>query len=168
MTSTRSSDTTTVYFDNCLVAAVVKGDHPDQISAISTLLRAHAHGDITLVASTEVLREIQRLPSQYQGPHLDVWRGLQKLPASRVTWVDEHAPTPSVGTDPLYVRLQAILRDHDDRLHVFHAEKQSVDYFATVDYRTILNKRPALTSVVSMRFGTPNEVVGAIGITPSA
>jgi hypothetical protein len=61
-----SSTDPTVYFDNCLVGAVVKNDHPDQMPALSALLRQHELGVISAVASTEVLGEIGALPEQYQ------------------------------------------------------------------------------------------------------
>jgi hypothetical protein len=167
MTSSASSATPSVYFDNCLVGAVVKGDHPSQMSAISTLLGAHANGSVALSASTQVLKEIQGLPPQYQGPHLQVWNGLRKLPASRVSWIDESSTSKSVSTDPLYSKLEPLLPDTSDRLHVFYAAKQRVRYFATVDQRTILSKKVQLESLVSMRFGTPVDVVGYIGLRSS-
>ncbi len=167
MTSSASSTAPSVYFDNCLVGAVVKGDHPGQMPAISTLLGAHAKGSIALSASTQVLKEIQGLPAQYQGPHLQVWNGLRKLPASRVSWIDESSTSRSVTTDPLYAKLEPLLSDPSDRLHIFYAAKQGVRYFATVDQRTILSKKVQLESLVSMRFGTPADVVGYIGLRPS-
>jgi hypothetical protein len=66
-----SSTSATVYFDNCLVGAVVKGDHPAHMSALSDLLHHHELGRISAVASTEVLGEILALPEQYQASHLE-------------------------------------------------------------------------------------------------
>ena len=73
----------------------------------------------------------------------------------------------SVTTDPLYARLESILPDPDDVLHVFYAAKQDVRFFATVDQRTILSRTSALEQVVSMRFGTPAQIARYIGITGS-
>jgi hypothetical protein len=156
-----------VYFDNCLVGAVVNGDHPSQMAAISTLFGAHEKGAVALSASTQVLKEIRALPTQHQGPHLKVWDGLKKLQASKVTWINEGSTNRSVTTDPLYAKLEHVLTDPSDRLHVFYAAKRGVQYFATVDQRTILNKKQRLESIVSMKFGTPMEVVGYIGLHPS-
>jgi hypothetical protein len=137
------------------------------MGALSMLLGAHATGAVALSASTQVLKEIQALPTQYQGPHLEVWNGLRKLPASRVTWVDESSTASAVRTDPLYAKLEPLLPDPSDRLHVFYAAKQSVQYFATVDQRTILSKRTQLESILPMRFGTPAQVVSYIGLRAS-
>lgn len=120
-----------------------------------------------LSASTQVLKEIQALPTHYQGPHIEVWNGLRKLPASRVTWTDEVGGVPSVTTDPLYSALEPILTDPSDRLHVYYAAKQKVNYFATVDERTILSKKTRLEAITPMRFGTPAQIVGYIGLGPS-
>lgn len=84
-----SSTSATVYFDNCLVGALVKADHPAEMPALAALMREHAAGRLSVVASTETLCEIERLPSKYQGPHLDVWSQLKRLPAANVSWVDE-------------------------------------------------------------------------------
>ncbi len=159
------STTPSVYFDNCLVGAVVKGDHPAQMPSLSILFTAHQSGSVALSASTQVLKEIQALPAEYQGPHLAVWNDLRKLPASRVTWIDEQSTARSITTDHLYTRLETVLTDPSDRLHVFYAAKQGVGYFATVDQKTILSKKRQLESIVSMRFGTPREITGYIGIS---
>jgi len=103
------STTPSVYFDNCLVGAVVKGDHPAQMPSLSILFTAHQSGSVALSASTQVLKEIQALPAEYQGPHLAVWNDLRKLPASRVTWIDEQSTARSITTDHLYTRLETVL-----------------------------------------------------------
>lgn len=146
------------------MGAVVKGDHPDQMSALSTLLRHHQQGSITLLASTEVLTEIQQLPPEYQGPHLQVWEQLQTLPASNITWVDESLAPPSIATDPAYVELGQILPDEMDQRHVFHAVKRNVEYFATVDERTILSRARQLKSAFPTKFGKPVTIVGILGL----
>ena len=133
MTSSSGSTAPSIYFDNCLVGAVVNGDHPAEMPALSALFTAHQTGSVALSGSTQVLKEIQALPAKYQGPHMGVWNGLRKLPASRVTWIDEESTARSITTDPLYSRLETVLRDPSDRLHVFFAAKQRVAYFATVD-----------------------------------
>jgi len=153
-----------VYFDTCLVGAVVKADHPDQMSALSTLLRHHQEGNIALVASTEVLTEIQQLRPEHQGPHLKLLGQLQKLPASKMTWVDESLTPPSIATDQAYAKLRQILPDEMDRRHVFHAVKREVGYFATVDVRTILSRVPRLESAFSIKFGLPEKIVGSLGL----
>ncbi len=135
------------------------------MSALSTLLTHHQKGTISLVASTEVLTEIQQLPPEYQGPHLEVWEQLQKLPASNITWVDESLAPPSIVTDSAYATLGYILPDEMDRRHVFHAVRRNVKYFATVDERTILSRAPQLESAFSTKFGKPVAIVGNLRLT---
>jgi hypothetical protein len=103
-----SSTNASVYFNNCLVSAIVKIDHPAQSNALSALMRQHEVGRISAVASTEVLGEIQGLPEKYQGPHLEVWNQLHRLPGSRFSWIDETSTSTSAVLDPDYARLCAI------------------------------------------------------------
>ncbi len=157
-----SSTSATVYFDNCLVGALVKADHPAEMPALAALMREHAAGRISIVASTEVLGEIERLPSKYQGPHLDVWNHLKRLPAANVSWVDE-AATPTVQTtDSDYKTLRGILPDETDRRHVLHAIRSHVEYFATVDKHTILKHKGPLEAAFPTKFATPAEIARAL------
>lgn len=159
-----SSARPTVYFDNCLVGAVVKGDHPAEMPALAALLRQHDAGALSVAASTEVLGEIQRLPAQYQGPHLAVYGQLRRLPAATVTWIDETATSGTQSTDEDYEKLRHLLPDELDRRHVLHAIKNRVDYFATVDKASILKHRPKLERMFTLKFGTPAEIVAALNI----
>ena len=84
-----SSTSATIYFDTCLVGSVVKGDHPAQMPALIALMREHEAGRLSIAASTEVLGEIERVPPQYRGPHLDVLDQLKRLPGAKVRWIDE-------------------------------------------------------------------------------
>lgn len=69
----------TVYFGNCLVGALVKAGHADEMPALAALTREHIAGRLSLVASAEVLGEIERLPPKYQGPHSEEWKQLRRL-----------------------------------------------------------------------------------------
>jgi hypothetical protein len=159
-----SSTSATVYFDNCLVAALVKADHPAEIPALAALMREHAAGRLSIVASTEVLGEIERLPSKYQGPHLETWSQLKRLPAANVSWVDEAATPPVQVTDPDYKTLREILQDETDRRHVLHAIRSRVEYFATVDKDTILRHKGPLEAAFPIKFATPAEIARALTI----
>lgn len=164
---TFSSTTASVYFDSCLVSAVVKDDHPPQAPALSALLRSHERGEIVAVASTEVLGEIRGLPEEYQGPHLDVWRQLRRLPAAKFSWVDETSTSTEAIEDPDFVKLRGILPDDMDRRHMFHAIKNGVGYFATVDHRTILSRAAQIECTFSIKCGTPAQIASLLGISPS-
>ena len=159
-----SSTSATVYFDNCLVGAVVKGDHPAQMPALFTLLHQHERGGISAVASTEVLGEIMALPEQYRGPHVDVWNQLQRLPAAPFTWIDESSTSTSAHSDPDYVTLTGILPDDMDRRHIFHAIKNRIQYFVTVDQHSILNRASRIESAFPIKCGTPAQVLTWIGV----
>jgi hypothetical protein len=132
--------------------------------ALAALMREHAAGKLSLVASTEVLGEIERLPQTYQGPHLEVWKRLRHLPAANVSWIDE-AAAPVIGsTDPDYERLRGILPDETDRRHVLHAVRGGVEYFATVDQHTILKHRGPLEAAFATRFATPTAIARVLNL----
>ncbi|MDH3457932.1 MAG: hypothetical protein OER90_13920 [Gemmatimonadota bacterium] len=160
-----SSTSATVYFDNCLVGAVVKGNHPAQMPALSALLRQNELGGISAVASTEVLGEIRGLPEQYRGPHLEVWNQLRRLPAAPFTWVDETSTSTAGVAAPDYVKLSGILPDEMDRRHMFHAVKNGVRYFAPVDQHSILSRSSQLEAAFPIKCGTPSQVATWLGIT---
>ena len=147
-----------------MVSAIARGDHPEQASAISVLISAHHTGAIQLVASTEVLGEIQRLPPAHQGPHLEVYNALRTLAGSKVTWLDEASTTPSVRTDPLYQHLEPLLSGETDRRHVFQAAKQGVPYFATVDMKTILSRKVAVEAALPIKLGLPSEIASLLSL----
>ena len=165
--STIASTNATVYFDNCLVGAVVKGDHPAQTGAISALLREHERGTLSAVASTEVLGEIRALPAHHQAPHLEVWNQLQRLPGSRFSWVDESSTSAEVVMDPDYVTLRGILPDEMDRRHMFHAVKNRVQYFATVDQHSILSRSNQIEAAFSIKCGKPTDITAWLGVVGS-
>jgi hypothetical protein len=158
-----SSTSATIYFDTCLVGAVVKGDHPAEMPALTALLREHEAGRLSIVASTEVLGEIERVPPQYQGAHLGVLSQLRRLPAANVRWINEAMPSV-LSTDEDYERLRHILPGETDRRHVVHAIKNHVGYFATVDAATILKHRPELEATFSLRFATPSDIVAELRV----
>ncbi len=159
-----SSTSATVYFDNCLVGALVKADHPGEMPALAALMREHVAGKLSLVASTEVLGEIERLPPKYQGPHLEVWKQLRRLPAANVSWIDEVAAPGVAPTDPDYKRLRGILPEETDRRHVLHAVRSGVEYFATVDRHTILKHKGPLEAAFATKFATPAEIARALNL----
>lgn len=152
----------TVYFDNCVVAAVVKGDHPAQMPALAAPLREHEPGTLLLAASTEVLGEIRRLPTQYQGPHLTVLAQLRRLPGANVAWIDETAPSGTQSTDEDYEKPRHVLPDEIDRRHIVHAIKNRGDYFATVDNDPISKHRTKREAMFPLKFATPTQIVTAL------
>ena len=65
--------------------------------------------------------------------------------------------------DPLFLKLKQIF-DEDDAEHIFQAEKNDMDYFLTLDKKTILNRvlsnRNKLKEAnVTLRFVLPTELV---------
>jgi hypothetical protein len=153
----------TVYFDNCLIGALVKGEFPAEIAALGALMREHAAGRLVIVTSTEAKGEIERLPAEYRGLHLDVYQQFKQLPGAKVPWIDAGATIES--TDPDYQKARHILRDEIDRRHVVHAVKYGIGYFATVDQRTILNQKGPLEAAFTVTFGTPTEIARKLNLT---
>lgn len=160
-----SSTSESVYLDTAAVSAAVKGDHPAQIPALAALIREHEAGKLHLVASTEVLGEIEKIPRRYQGPHLGFYNQLKHLPAAGVSWIDDVKAAPIRTMDSDYATLRGILPDEPDRRHVLHAVRNGVSEFVTVDWHTILKYAPKLEAAFPrVRFGTPMEVVKRRGI----
>ncbi|MET0659938.1 MAG: hypothetical protein ABW110_17470 [Steroidobacteraceae bacterium] len=163
------STNASVYFDNCLVGAIVNGDHPSEIDALALLLDDHERGSVDVVASTEVLGEIRSVLETYRRPHLEVWNRCQRLTAAPFEWEEGPSSATARVVDPDYQALSQILPDEMDRRHVHHAIKNGVTIFATVDRRTILSRVAQIEAKFPIRFGTPSQVVEMLGLsrTPS-
>jgi hypothetical protein len=84
-----------------------------------------------------------------------------------MSWIDEKSTSTSTFMDPDYVTLRSILPHEMDRRHMFHAVKNGVQYFATVDQHSILSRTSQIEAAFSIKCGTPTEVATWLGIARS-
>jgi len=107
---------------------------------------------ITLVTSEKTKEELEKI-SNVQGRCYTkfIYYLLSKVPKANLEIIRCSFGNISFGEsvfggsireeDELYKELKKIFKNNDDAEHIFHAEKNKLDYFLTLDKRTILNKR---------------------------
>ena len=95
---------------------------------------------------------------------------LTKIRTAATHWTDSGLTLLGVGggqrTDPLFKSLKAILPDEDDARHVFQAAKNGVQYFLTVDERTILRHRQAVEQCCELKAVDPEQMLQVINSLP--
>jgi hypothetical protein len=110
--------------------------------------------------------ELNRIPEQYRAPHQNIYTRLAKIPIAATHHTDSGLMLMGVGggrrADRLFKALRSILPDEPDVRHVFHAVKNGVNYFLTVDKRTILRHRVAVENCCGIKIFDPKEMVQVI------
>ena len=152
-----------VYLDTCVISGQVKGElAATECAALEVVLRAYHSRRIDLVRSDTVDREISEIPQQYRAPHSALLATFLSIPMVQVGGLTRLGALGLPQTNPsraLWRRLEAILPDPNDRLHVFAASKNRVRFFVTVDHRTILSRKERLLSATGVTAVLPSEFV---------
>jgi len=161
----------TAYLDTSLVFGIASQDLDGEQEALLRLLRASKQGTIKLFTSHVTGEEIKK--GMETGLDEAIYALLQDVPA-----VEEQSLFPRLVTNrggsrlvgPTVVKeadlaaLENILPDKDDARHVFQAVKNHVDYFVTVDRRTILRYSGELSAEFGIHAVLPSELVAELGI----
>lgn len=159
--------TASAYLDTNLVIGLARDDLGDvEQAAIVDLLDRHKGRRLRLVTSQVTLEELRKIPHEDRRPDEQMYRLLEELPtaAEVLAPVVTRSDRPHlVGLLPIgyLVELQEIL-DETDARHVFQALQANVEYFVTVDRKTILSRRDAVEAKVAMKFRKPSELVGEL------
>jgi predicted nucleic acid-binding protein len=160
----RTSGPHSAYLDTCVISGGLgRGDIHGQQEALRELLRLRKAGDIEIVTSHIALEEIQRSPQERRRLDEDLYALLNDVPAAAEHRTDGGLMLLGVGggqrPDPILIRLREILSDENDARHLFQAIKNGIDFFVTVDERTILSKADALSSVFGIQVLKPAELL---------
>jgi predicted nucleic acid-binding protein len=143
------------YLDTCVFSALAKGELSSNDSrAFIGIAGLVQESRVTLFSSTVAQQELDAIPRDYRGPHLEQYSSVAKV-QSRITWLDDRDGT--VQEDPLFRKIRGILPDENDARHLAHAKLAGVDNVITVDKRTILRYKPELEEQVGIRVYTPTE-----------
>jgi hypothetical protein len=158
------------YVDTCIVSGMAKGDlSAADLSALRRILEAREAGTIELVTSDVTKREIDQIPPQYRAPHEAIYELLARVPVapSHLTatrLVNTGVTQGAWREDPLFGRLRNLLPDVADAEHIFQTARNGVDFFVTVDRRTILRHKAEVEAVCQLQLATPasfeNDALG--------
>lgn len=153
------------YLDTCIVSGLTNGDlSKADLAALRRIFEAREAGTIELVTSDVTKRETDQIPPQYRAPHEAIYDLLRRVPvapshltATRI--VNTGVIQGAWREDPLFVRLRNLLPDAADAEHIFQAEKHGVDFFVTVDQRTILRHKANVEEICRLQLATPTSFV---------
>ena len=106
--------------------------------------------------------ELARIPEQYRAPHLSVFDLFLKVPKVE--------PGPGTVISPLILpmsnprrrtweRLISLLPDEADCQHLLTAQFNKIEYFVTVDEKTILKHRNKLRKIIGVKAVLPSELI---------
>jgi hypothetical protein len=156
-----------IYVDTCVVSGLAKPDlSPPTIEALWRILDLHEARHVHLLTSSVMKDEIAKIPEQYRTPHRALYTLLAKIPIAATHRTDSGMMLLEVGrgrpADRLFKGLRSILPDEADARHVFQAVKNGVNYFLTVDKKTILRHRAAVENYCGIKVFSPKEMVEVI------
>lgn len=147
-----------IYIDTCVISGYIKEDmKSSDLQSFKEIIKLAELGSIIIDTSTEARSEIEKLPQVYQSSHLDYYNSLNKLKGHVENWLDENK-IQIENKD--YTNLKNILKDENDAKHCFQAFQSGIDYFITVDYKTILNKSNELRNL-GLRALSPSEFIAS-------
>jgi hypothetical protein len=162
------------YLDTCIVSGLAKGDLSDvELDALVKILEARKRNRIDLVTSEVTKREIAQIPDKHRRLHQVVYILLDDVPAVAAHRTYSALMPMGVGggrrrQDPLMTQLKGLLPDVADAEHVFQAAKNGVEYFVTVDQRSIVRHAEAVRALCGVKVVTPTTLVQLVDGQASA
>lgn len=161
----------TAYLDTSLVFGIASQDLGAEQDALLQVLRAHKAGSVRLFTSHVTDEEIKR------GTNTGLDDAIYAL-LSDVPRVEEESLSPrplsnrggsrlvgpAVVKEPDLATTEDILPHKDDARHVFQASKSNIQYFVTVDRKSILRYASELSSRLGIRAVLPSELVDELGL----
>lgn len=163
--------TPTAYLDTSLVFGIASQDLDDEQDALLEILRASKQGTLNLVTSHVTSEEIQK--GTDTGLDEAIYALLKDVPAVEEQWLFPRPVTnrggsrlggPEVVKEADLGALESILPHEEDARHVFQAVRNHVDYFVTVDRRSILRYADELRSSFGIHAVLPSELIVELGL----
>lgn len=166
-----------VYLDTVIVSALHR-EHQgaDENAAIRELVAMFFKGELQLVKSMVVRREVNRTPHALTREKIAEWEKLfADIPYSDDTRLSGfHKPIMSQRPSdtgschpilededvPRQLRNQGISRD--DAHHIWLAVRDNCDVFLTCDGKSILNRRTNVENAFPIRLMRPTELLGEL------
>lgn len=149
------------YFDTCIISGLARQDLPEPEQTAANDLWALVNSSaLTVCTSTEALGEINKVPEEHRGRHLEQYNRIATLKAS-TEWLDAGEVFSPSAQDALDKLLQ-VLPDEIDARHLAHASMHSVPDFVTTDQRTILTHAQMIYEITGVRVWSPVEFWGQV------
>jgi len=162
----------TVYLDTCIISGIAEMDLPDNdIDALINIFEQSKKGKIKIATSLISKEEIGKIPIKYRKKHELIYYLLTDL-----TYFNYLKPIMNYGStiigcgvgvgfsshlkrkvDPILNKLKLLLPDKNDALHIFQAAKNKIQYFLTVDRKTILRFENQIEEICKIKVIRPQE-----------
>ena len=128
--------------------------------------------------SRKMADELEGISDEYRASHTEIYEALKKVPFV----ADGFQPQPTTNSQqsrvlgilphPKVVKIESVIRgprnqrpvDRADAQHLFQALEHGVDYFVTLDERTILRARDDIEAAYGIRLRRPSELLQELGI----
>lgn len=167
-----------IYVDTCIISRMLDGRcNQDDLNAIARITEYKEF----LFTSEKTKREIDQYENQTGKMQLNaIYNLLKKIPEKNVIktipamfnaiMFNEATFNGSAHReDPLFSALKAIF-DKDDSEHIFQAEKNELDFFLTLDKKTVLNRAISMKDKleganVKLRFVSPQDLASILTST---
>ena len=159
---------TTAYLDTCIVSGLVKNDIPrDELRVLCNLLQQYERGGVKFVCSDVVQSELDRIPLDYKGPHIEKLKLFRSMPRVSVGGLTRPSLMGTPSANPrhlLWRRLTRILKERDAQ-HVFVASGNRIKYLITVDRRSMLSHADEVLQASGVQLVRPSEFLQVIAGT---
>ena len=160
----------TAYLDTCIVSGLAKKDlGSDELAALRLILQAWEKGNVSLVTSSVVQEEIEKIPKEHRIKHETIYNLLSQVPVARA-----FSTTPGrllllkVGggsvrrPNPIFAELHSLLPDEADAHHLYQAARNEVQYFLTTDARTILSYQSQIEDICGVKVMSPQNFLAVL------
>jgi hypothetical protein len=160
-----------VYLDTCIISGIARMDlKDDDIEALLTIFEQSKKGNLNIITSQISKSELDAIPVEFRKKHELIYYLLADSPYvqnARMVWQSGMNLGIGIGlgfghrrrsADPLFSKLSSILPDANDAMHVFQATKNQIQYFLTVDQKTILKFKAEIGQICNLKAVSPIEL----------
>ena len=147
-----------VYLDTCVISALVKEDiHDQEFDALKNILVLHGENKISLVTSEIAREELDKIPDEYKSKHLIIYNLLRNIPVLNYISIKVIRIGFPLKQNEEFKELISILKDENDAKHIYQCFRNKVNFFVTVDVKTILKKKDNISEVCNVGVYLPSE-----------
>ena len=150
------------YVDTCVISARIEDQFPSEMVAFDAILSAYKNRSIDLVRSNIVDEEIGAIPAKYRAPHSELICTLLSIPVATAGARTRMGLSGFAQANPkrqLWQRLNAAVSGEADREHIFTAACSRLNFFITVDRRTILSHAEQILKASGVHVLLPTQLV---------
>jgi len=149
-----------VYLDTCIISGIAKQDIKDEdLVALTEILKMHKDNKVEIVTSEVAKEELNKIPPEYRSKHLMVYNLLNNVPTVEYLKLNFFSVGFPVKQTKEFGELFSLLKDKGDAQYIYQAFRNGVDFFLTVDKKTILSHHSDIQSICGVKVLSPNRFI---------